>query len=291
MEESKLKALISLLDDLDREVVEMVEKTLHDEGLAIIPELEKAWEYSISQSFQEHIENIIEDIQSRAIRNELGKWVNEGSESLLKGAFLIAKHQYPDYNYDELNEFIERISRDVWLEINENLTALEKVRIINQVMYEMYDFAPNSTSLLSVNSSYINQVSEFRRGNAISLGIIYIALAERLELPIRGVNLPNNFILAYMDEFNYGSLFKDNILFYIDPLSKGTVLGRHEIDHYLAKIKVNSQPKFYIPCTNISIIQRLTANLIYSYDKDGLKTKVEQLKELLRILDPTNTRL
>lgn len=65
-------------------------------------------------------------------------------------------------------------------------------------------------------NSFINTVIESRKGNPLSLSLLYSVIAESLDLPIYGVNLPNHFVLAYLDE-NGASLFlpeKMNMVYY-----------------------------------------------------------------------------
>ena len=46
----------------------------------------------------------------------------------------------------------------------------------------------------------INKTLEARKGNAISNGIIYIVLCELLDIPVRAINIPRQFILAYVED-------------------------------------------------------------------------------------------
>jgi len=128
---------------------------------------------------------------------------------------------------------------------------------------------------------------ESRKGNPISLSIIYLSVAWKLGLPIYGVNLPKNFILAYKDEFRQHDSIdeSEDILFYINPYNRGAVLGRKEIDYFITQQQIKSHPSFYVPCTNIDIITRLINNLILSFEKLGYAQKIIRMKELLRILE------
>jgi regulator of sirC expression with transglutaminase-like and TPR domain len=187
---------------------------------------------------------------------------------------------------DEILNPLEKIKHDAWIEINENLTALEKVRILNHIIYDVHKFSGNTTNYYSPQNSFINQVMLSKKGNPISLAIIYAVVAQKLGLPIYGVNLPKNFILAYKDEFSellYPDAKNENILFYINPFSRGAVLGRKEIDFFLKQQNITPDPMFYQPCSNLEIIQRLLLNLIYAYEKMGYEQKIKELKDLLKI--------
>jgi regulator of sirC expression with transglutaminase-like and TPR domain len=286
MNEKELQAILTLLEDPDKEIYETLYQSLMKKGVDIVSDLEKAWEVSENSEIQYKIENLIHKIQLNFVQKSLSNWIKEGATDLLEGAYIIARYQYPDLEMGEILTPLEKIKHDAWLEINENLTALEKVRILNHVIYDVHNFSGNTANYYSPQNSYLNQVILSKKGNPISLAIIYAVVAQKLGLPIYGVNLPKNFILAFKDEFSellYPDADSDNILFYVNPFSHGAVLGRKEIDLFLKQQNITSDPMFYQPCTNLEIIQRLLLNLIYAYEKLGYEQKIKEVNDLLKI--------
>ena len=182
---------------------------------------------------------------------------------------------------------MESIRKDVWLEINDNLTALEKVKIINYIMFHVYRFGrPSSGGLYEPQDSYVNRVIETRTGNPITLGILYLSVTWRLGLPVFGVDLPGNFILAYQDAYRSSDTADSygDVLFYINPYGKGAVLGRQEIEHFVDQQQLEPHPSFYEPCSNRITAGRLVRQLAHCYEKSGSLQKVQQLQELLSII-------
>lgn len=284
-ENKEIRALLKLLDDPDQEIYNTAFNKLLDHGYEVIPELEEAWEHSFDEKIQERLENLIQEIQLNSAKRSLRKWAQNGGKDLFKGAFLVAKHQYPELNYDFYEKKIDEIARDIWLEINENLTALEKVRIINHIFFKIYEFSGNTANFYAPQNNYINHVLDSRKGNPITLAIIYSTIAQKLNIPIYGVNLPKNFIVAYQNEFATETNDPKNlILFYVNPFNKGAILGKKEIDYFIKQQDIKPQEHFYVPCGNIEIIQRLINNLIYAYDKLGYPDKIEELSELYKTL-------
>jgi regulator of sirC expression with transglutaminase-like and TPR domain len=283
MTEKEINALITLLDDPDADIYQSVSQTLMDRGIEIVPDLEKAWENSSGGPVQDKIETIIQKIQLNHVHASLSIWMTNGAVDLLEGAFIISKYQYPDLGFYEIVNAIEKIRHDVWLEISDNLTALEKVRVMNHIIFEVHKFTANNSNYYSPQNSYINQVLQSKKGNPISLSVIYAVVAQKLGIPIYGVNLPKNFILAYKDE--YHDLFPsgDEVLFYINPFNKGAVLGKKEIDMFLKQQNIKPDPMFYKPCNNLEIIQRIILNLIFSYEKLGYESKVADLQSIMKI--------
>jgi regulator of sirC expression with transglutaminase-like and TPR domain len=215
------------------------------------------------------------------------EWKVQGGEDILKGAICVAQFQYPEISIESVDAEIENLKEDVWLEINNNLTALEKVKILNYVIFDLHKYRRNISNFYSPQNSYINQVIESKKGNPISLSILYLAVAQKLELPVYGVNLPRNFILAYKNEFRQRDAQDeiDDIIFYINPYNKGAVLGKREIDYFIVQQQLKPDRKFYVPCSNEDIILRLINNLILSYDKLGFKDKIERLQQLSKIFE------
>ena len=279
--------LIKLLDDPDSNIYNVIRSKLLTIGVDIIPELEDAWQGELSELLQSRIEDIIHEVQFNRTKDELANWLADESDNLLKGVYWIATHQFPDLSYEEINIEVEQIKYDVWLELNDNLTALEKVKILNHIIFDIHKFSGNISSYYSPRNSYINQLLEFKKGNSISLSILYLEIASRLDLPIYGINLPENFVLAYADKPSLFSIIEDKdeqMLFYINAFKRGTVFGRKEIDLYVKQKKLKTDKSFYLPCNNVDIVQRLILDLIISYEKLGFIDKVEELHELLKIV-------
>lgn len=282
MDKSEIQALLTLLEDPDEEVFTAVSESLMQHGEGVIPELESAWENTLNESIQAKLESIIQDIQYTSVKNQLEKWLRTGADDVLEGSFYVAKLQYPDLQYESVLNAIEEIKNDVWLEINNNLTALEKVRILNHIIFEEHKFHPNTSNFYSPQNSYINIVLESKKGNPISLSVIYMVVAQRLGVPIYGVNLPKNFLMAYVDDW-FDTYNSDNVLFYINAFNKGAVLGKREIDYFVKQQNLIADESFYQPCENTEIIKRLLLNLILSYQKIGVKDKITQLQEILKL--------
>jgi regulator of sirC expression with transglutaminase-like and TPR domain len=278
-------ALINLIDDPDESIYEHVHDRLLSYGAEAIPYLETSWEdQDFGLLFQNRIESLIHEIQFEETKRKLNKWKESSSKDLLTGAIIVAQYQYPGLDVAQLKAQIEEIQKSVWLEINNKQTALEIVRIINKVFFGMYHFQGNAKTFHSPLNSYINTVLETKKGNPLSLSLIYSIIAQNLNIPIYGVNLPNHFILAYMDEYAVNQFLPENndfgVLFYINPFSKGSIFGTDEIKEFLDGINIPHSRDYFEPCSNTSIIKRMLTNLIASFQEVGNSEKVNELIEL-----------
>jgi regulator of sirC expression with transglutaminase-like and TPR domain len=279
---NEIKALITLLDDPEPDIYNVVRDKIFQLGVNTVPYLEKAWESCLSQPLQQKLENLISEIQYNNVYLELIEWMHN-PESCIYGAFIIARFQYPDLKYEMIEQSIAKITKDVWIELNDHLTALEKIRVLNHIFFEIHKFTPNFNNFYAAQNNYINQVLETKHGNPISFAIIYAEIARMAGLPVIGVNLPKNFILAYRDVLAKPG--EEEILFYINPYSKGAILGRREIDYFLKQQNITARDEFYKPCSNLDIVKRLINNLINSYESVGQFDKINRLKKLLALFE------
>jgi regulator of sirC expression with transglutaminase-like and TPR domain len=278
-------ALITLLDDPDDGIYSEVKNRFIILGPPAIPHLETAWENSFDALMQKRIEGIIHTIQFKALQNALKHWAENEQDDLFKGCAIIARYQYPDLDENKLKKQLHQIKQDVWLELHDDLTAIEKVKIINHIMFEVHQFGGNITNYHAPQNSFINVVLETKKGNPVMLSVIYALVCKELGIPIYGVNLPQHFVLAYVND--YANLFdpshktlSDNILFYVNPFSKGLIFNQGDVDAFIKQLNVEPETKYYLPCSNLDIIKRLLNNLIYSFDKMGYAEKVQELKDL-----------
>jgi regulator of sirC expression with transglutaminase-like and TPR domain len=275
----ELEALITLLEDPDLEVFDNVSSRLIELGEKVVPPLEKRWELTLRPDLQTRIENVIRSIQFNTLKNSMESWRTGGGLDLLYGAYLVTRFHYPDLPYEPLNEKLEKIRKDIWLELNNDLTALEKVRVINYFLYEIHRFDKSLKKAHSPQLYLVNHVLDTYKGSPVILGLIYAELARRLNLPIYGVNLPRNFVLCYYDPDYLDD--PNNILFYINPSDKGAVLGLKELKHFLRHLRIEEKDSYFTPCAGLDVIERLIINLQYAYERSGQAEKARNLKMLL----------
>jgi regulator of sirC expression with transglutaminase-like and TPR domain len=285
---SELQALISLLDEPDPEIFSRVRERLFTYGISAVPLLEDAWDSTYEENdIQKRIEGIIHDIQFDDVFQNLKKWKNSPQPELLTGFLHVAKYQYPDLKDKMITDKVGLIIQDVWLELNNNLTPLEKIKVINHILFDVHGFSANKSDVYAPSNSYLNLVLETKKGNALSLSIIYIVIAQSLKIPIYGVNLPQNFIMVYLDKMpNPGDrITKSSVQFYINAFNNGMVFTQREVELFLRQISIESEDKFFLPCDNLTIIRRVLNNLVVAYETSGKLEKVEELKRLQEALD------
>ena len=281
---TEVNSLIRLLDDPDTEIFEHVHQKLLSYGTGAIEFLEQAWGEAFDPIQQERIANLVHEIQFGIVKNDLKLWHQSGAFDLLQGILIINRYQYPDLDEHKVINQLESIKRDIWIQMMNEASPKEQVKLFNHIFYNIHGFTGNTTSHQDPQNSYINQVLETKKGNQISLAIIYAIIAQKLDIPVYGVNLPQHFILAYVDE-TMQSEFENGILFYINAFNKGFIFGRRDVDMFLKQLNLKYDRQFYEPCSNVDIIKRVLRNLISAYEHASSSDKVNELTELLDILE------
>jgi regulator of sirC expression with transglutaminase-like and TPR domain len=276
------RALIALIDDPDPEVMAIVKARLAEFDTELIPLLESAWEQHQDPELQSRIEDAIHVIQYSDVRKQLRNWFLSGARDLLQGALIIASYRYPGLQAKALREQINILAAGLSTDISSSLSPMEKVKAINHVLYDLHGFRGNKQNYHAPQNSYINEVLETRRGNPLSLSIIYTQIARSLSLPVFGVNLPEHFILAYLDE----ERFKQNglnapVLFYINAFNRGAIFRSAEIELFVRQMNLEPHDEFFRPCSNEQIIMRMLHNLEIAYRKQGDEREAEEIRALM----------
>jgi regulator of sirC expression with transglutaminase-like and TPR domain len=296
LSDKEVLALILLLEDEDEEVVQHVEQKLLSLGADVIPILENEWDSINSAQHQQRVENIIHKIQFDHELEELRNWSKSPEQDLLEGLYIVAKYRYPDLSKQLLTNEIDRIRLDIWLEMHYDLSAYEKIRIMNHVIYSVHGFKGNTDQYHDPQNSFINNVLESKRGNPIMLAVVYMLVAQRLNIPVYGVNLPQHFVLGYKEEsmginisdaFNHTSNIERSggkILFYINAFNNGAVFSKANLEQFLKQIQIEPRLEFFEACSNVDIIKRVLRNLVVAYEKMNKPTKVDDIHQMLSVL-------
>jgi len=287
LENKEISALFQLLDDPDEEVFSTVTERIISHGRAIIPNLENLWENSPDEDVQERIERIIHKLHFRDLVEDFTEWKN-GSCELLQGALLVSKYNYPEMIPTTSLQEIEKVRRNIWLELNSYLTPLEQVNVISGILYSYYKLKGNEVSYDVPDDFLLVKLIENKRGNAITNGILYLILCEMLDIPVRAINIPKQFILGYFDvDYKFPNPVKqksEKINFFIDPLN-GQVYSHKDVESYFKRISVPPVAAYYRQMENKRIIQHLLEEFSKCFSDINNQYKKNDLLFLSKLLD------
>ena len=283
----EITALLRLIDDPDDEVYDTVASKLLHYGKEIIPNLEQLWEVTENEEVQERIELLIHRVHFHDLQEEFVEWSQSKHPDLLRGAILVARFQFPDLNVPAILTQFDQMRRNIWLELNNYLTPLEQANVFNSILYNYYKLNGHELTDRDPKYFFINQVLESKQGNAYTIGILYLALCELLDIPIFAVDVPRQFIFAYIDTlhsfFSHSPEGIQQIQFYIDPIS-GVIYTQKDVDTYLRKINANERDMYFTPLLTKRIIYKMMEELAlcYRYRRDD--QKADEIQQLMKLL-------
>ena len=276
MTNKEIKALISLLDD--PEIAPQIQTRIQNLGESIIPFLEESWEETLDPRQQQRLEDLIHELQFDGLKQRLRTWRESGTDNLLEGMWLLNSYQYPDADLQALNRAIEQLRFEAWTQMRPAMHPADQVQVLNHVLFRTHKLAANTKNFHSPANSMLHLVLESRRGNPLTLCVIYLLVAQRLMLPVYGVNLPNLFVLTYRPTNPHIESF------YINCYNRGLTLARTDIENYVTQLNLPPNDIFFEPCSHLDIVRRALRNLQLSFEKLQEPAKATEVGELLAIL-------
>jgi hypothetical protein len=287
-QDKEVFALLQLIDDPDGEVYETVASRLLDYGKVIIPNLEQLWEVTEDEAVQSRIERLIHRVQFHDLEKDFIDWTEQRHPSLLIGAILVARFQYPDLHPASILTQVDAIRRNIWLELNNYLTPLEQINVFNSILYSYYRLQGHELSSRDPNHFFINLALESKQGNGYTIGVIYLALCEMLDIPIFAVDIPRQLVFAYIDAwhpFLHPERDQDagQITFFVDPIN-GSVYTRKDIEAYLHKIGARDKDQYFVPLDSKRVIYKMMEELALCYRYKREEEKADELQLLMKYL-------
>lgn len=285
-ENNEIKALLHLIDDPDEDVFNSVSDKIVSFGKDIIPNLEHFWDSVKTEEVQERIEQLIHKLHFRDLNNEFQEWINSNG-SLLSGSLIVAKYHHPDIQTHVVLQEIEKLRRNIWLELNNYLTPMEKISVLNSIFYNYAKHNGVEVNYENPDLFLINKTLETKNGNAISNGILYLILCDLLDIPVSAIHIPQQFILAYFDDhfdiLDPNALPAQKISFYIDPIS-GQMYSIKDVESYFNKISVKPSSSYFKQMSNKMIIKTLLIELSKCFDNENNTYKMDELISLSELI-------
>lgn len=286
LEENKeIAALLSLIDDPDEDIYQSVSDRLFSFGKDIIPNLEHKWESIQNEIAQERIELLIHRLHFDELTSEYKNWLNKKG-GLLEAAILVAKYHYPDIDSTEVVQAVEKIRKNIWLELNNYLTPMEQINVFNSILFNYYKHKGVEMNFESPDQFLINKTLQNKKGNAISYGILYLILCEMVDIPVYAVQIPKQFILAFFNENLLDMAIQKKPLrainFFIDPFS-GQMYSANDVENYFKKTKQAPSQDYFKPMNNQEVIRYLLVQLSKCFKNENNHYKMEELLFLSKL--------
>ena len=283
----EIQALLKLIDDPDRDVYETVSNKIISFGKEIIPNLEHYWETAAATELQEKIEMLIHRLHFTDLKNEFTEW-SAGTADILAGAMLVSKYAYPEMDPSVIFKEIEKLRRNIWLEMNSYLTPLEQINVINSIVFNYYRQRGTEISYDNADGFLLNKTLESHKGNAFGNGTLLLILCHLLDLPVYAISIPKQFILGYFDRhfdiLNPSGHASEKIKFYIDPVN-GQMYSHKDVENYFKKIAVPPVSSYFRALTNKAALRCVLEEMIKCYDNDAQEYKMNELSSLIELTE------
>jgi hypothetical protein len=281
------ESLLILLDDPDEEVYQSIRAKILELGPGILPRLEAGAALASTLPVHQRYLNLISHLQAEYIYQELRRWKNSEIPRLMEGGWLMTRFMFTELSFNDLKNMIQPFVREIWMELNNQLTALERIRVMNHFLFEKHRFRLNDDYPESIGNNFLNRLAENKKGNEYSITLLYAIIAQELDIPLYPVMLPGLPLLAYLDLLMNPEAHlapgEAKILFYVNPSQSGTIHGRHDLLDYLHQ-QAEPISKSSLGATNHDyLIYRCFERLADDLATAGSQNRLEQADRILEI--------
>ena len=286
--EAEISALFKLIDDPDEEVFNTIADRLLNYGTPIIPDLEHLWENTLDEATLERIEVMIYKLRLQDLKEAFVEWKSKPDPSLFEGALLVTKFQFPELATDNLRHQIEKIRRNIWLELNNYLTPLEQANVIRNILFSYYQIKGVEVNYERPEEFLISAPLQSKKGNAIANTLLYAELCQQLEIQAQFINIPKQCIIAfYASDWDPEEIVtnpQEFIQFYVEGTT-GNAFSQKDLDQYMIRSNIEPKNSYYKALSNVKIIKKHLLEFAKCFNSPTLQYKQKDLTDLANLLD------
>ncbi|MDP8963899.1 MAG: SirB1 family protein [Cyanobacteriota bacterium] len=178
---------------------------------------------------------------------------------LAKAALYIAQEEYPDLDVDAYMNALDVMAAEVEERLPVERYPLRIIQSLNKYLYDDLGYKGNTSDYYDPRNSYLNEVIDRHTGIPITLSVVYLEIARRLDFPMVGIGMPGHFLIR--PEFEDTGIF-------VDAFNQGEILFEQDCEQRLAQIyghPVPLQPMFLQPVSPRQLLVRMLTNLKFIY--------------------------
>lgn len=210
-----------------------------------------------------------------------GEILKQPSPSLPHTALLLAKDlAYPNLIIEDYLRQLDDLADRAAKRIRLNDSTAVRAELLSDFLFKQEQFQGNTTVYDDPRNSYLNEVLNRRLGIPITLSLVYLAIAERLQLPAFGVGLPGHFIVGVR-------LPGDNL--YFDPFHGGGRLSGADCAR-LVELTIGYkgafQSSWLTAVSHKDILNRMLNNLRLIFTQRHQWSEAIAVVERMRLLQP-----
>ena len=285
---AEISALFKLIDDPDEEVFNTIADRLLNYGTPIIPDLEHLWENTLDEATLDRIEIMIYKLRLQDLKEAFIEWKSKPDPSLFEGAILVTKFQFPELAIDSLRHQMEKIRRNIWLELNNYLTPLEQANVIRNILFSYYQIKGVEVNYEKPEEFLISAPLQSKKGNAIANTLLYAELCQQLEIQAQFINIPKQCIIAfYASDWDPEEIVpnpQEFIQFYVEGTT-GNAFSQKDLDQYMIRSNIEPKNSYYKALSNVKIIKKHLLEFAKCFNSPTLQYKQKDLSDLADLLD------
>jgi serine protease Do len=92
---------------------------------------------------------------------------------------------------------VDQLVADIKSEIADDASEQDRLATLDRFLFEQLGFHGSRTNYYHRSNSYLNEVIDDREGLPITLSVLYMELARRLDLKVVGVGIPGHFVVRF----------------------------------------------------------------------------------------------
>lgn len=197
-------------------------------------------------------------------------------------ALYIAQEEYPDLDTAAYLNALDVMAMEVEERLPVERYPLKIIQSLNQYLYDDLGYTGNTEDYYDPRNSFLNDVIDRRLGIPITLSLVYLEVARRLDFPMVGINMPGHFLIR--PEFQDVGIF-------VDAFNRGEILFEQDCEERLIQMygrSVPLQPQFTEAVSHRQLLARMLTNLKFIYLNRQDFTKALAAVERILLLFPDN---
>jgi regulator of sirC expression with transglutaminase-like and TPR domain len=280
MPAAEKEALLGLLDDPSPTVRRALVARFTAHGAAAANLLQEI-AHSSNRVLARHAAWFIDELKLTDPVSEFRSFIRSLNYELETGTLLLARTVTPMLDINESRASLDEMAARCRELISEPSTNREKCRVINRVLFHEWGFRGNVEHYTDPMNSFIDKVLERRKGNPISLSVLYLLVAERLGLPLEPVGLPGHFVVG---------CYADETPFFIDPFDQGLFRDSDEVFALLRSNHISPKPSDLAPTTIREVLCRSCRSLANQYSAASDLARAQIFSEFADEFEATHER-
>lgn len=272
-----IQALIRLMGDTDPHTSKLARERLLKESTGdVLPHIRQAVQ-DPDPLIRGRSRLFLEELR---LHDLAGRWrilaaVEDKDFDLEEAAFLIARYRFPETDMAPYVRWLDDKAEAVAQDLPVTGDMYRTIGVLNKHLFVRGGLRGDSARYYDPDNSCINRVIDRRRGIPITLSVIYVLVARRLGLPIRGVGMPGHFIVKYEDGEEET---------WIDPFNQGRLLTRTDCIRHIRRSGYPYRKQLLQPVSDRAIVLRMLGNLHRIFTETEQLAQAEHMRTFQEIV-------